>query len=430
MNRIDPAVEPMSPEWCRLALPLFTAFLRVRDPVFFLTDSMVREKDREDKDKSMPPQQATTMVLLRAAVDQQHTEECCSNSLARLSDLQLATLRKLGTRTINAITAYQLRIPLDKEGLGVARMLRQDPGMKSLVAPDVPLLIALRMARAAVLSSSHERGLAAGCFEVYSNAERNGKWFVRMEPNKSSSSQGSSNSSNSSNSKSSNSFVQSLTTDEEGAYSVTGRKAARIMANLLHQAWKGVMSTSARKEPTSKCFDLSAGVGGSSFELGKVFDSVVAFELDQERCGMLRANLQHQGVGSVVTCVCADSVDALRKLSIGRNSSNSSSNSSSNNSSSRRSALAAVLDPPWGGKHYNKSKAREDILFSGLSMSEFVAEFVGKSKALCVLGIKLPLSFDITGDLAEKLSDVGGVRMYACKKIFQQRFVVFVAECD
>ena len=89
-----------------------------------------------------------------------------------------------------------------------------------------------------------------------------------------------------------------------------------------------------------------------------------------------------------------------------------------------------MLDPPWGGKHYNKSKEREGILFSGLSMSEFVAEFVGKSKALCVLGIKLPLSFDITGDLADKLSDVGGVRMYACKKIFQQRFVVFVAECS
>ena len=60
-------------------------------------------------------------------------------------------------------------------------------------------------------------------------------------------------------------------------------------------------------------------------------------------------------------------------------------------------------------------------------MAQFVAEFV-KKECLCVLGIKLPLSFNITDDLVDKLSREEGVRMYACKKIFQQRFVVFVAE--
>ena len=420
MNRIDPAVEPMSPEWCHLVLPMFINFLLVRDQVFSMNDSMElveeeeeKEKDTDtdtDTDKSMPSKQATRTVLLRSAVDQQHTntEECCNNSLAALSDIQHTTLLKLGRRTVNAVAAYQLQSPLDKEGLDVKRMLRQDPGMRSLVAPDVPLVHALQMARAAILSGSSQE-----CFEVYSNVERNGKWFVRMDPSKSSSNSTTTTTTTKQiSSSSSNSFVQSLTMDEEGAYSVTGKKAARIMANLLHQAWREVFSTNDKKELTSTCFDLSAGVGGNSFELGQVFDQVVAFELNQERCEMLRLNLQHQGVDSIVTCNCGDSVDALRKLSAASSSSSSS------------SALAAVLDPPWGGTHYNKSKKRGDILFSGLTMAQFVAEFV-KKECLCVLGIKLPLSFNITDDLVDKLSNV---RMYACKKIFQQRFVVFVAE--
>ena len=164
-----------------------------------------------------------------------------------------------------------------------------------------------------------------------------------------------------------------------------------------------------------------AGVGGNSFELGKAFDSVHAFELDQERCKMLRSNLKHHGVDSVVTCTCGDSVQALRNKLPG--------NGPGSVGNERLStAVAAILDPPWGGTHYNTSKQRETIRFSGLTMSELVAEFVGVRKSLCVLGIKLPLSFDVTGDLADKLSDIAGVRMYACKKIFRQRFVVFVAE--
>jgi 16S rRNA G966 N2-methylase RsmD len=385
VNRADPAAEPMSPEWCRRTLPMFTTFILARNDTFLMVEGV------------------PTVSLCSAATEA--TQQDASQSLAALSDAERTSLLKLGRRTVSAATMYQRRAPHDTEGLNVERMCRQYPSIKSLVEPNSRLLSALRMA-SVVLSSKGEES-----FEVYSNAERNGKWFVRMDLGASSpgASPGASD-------------VESLIMDEEGAYSLTGRKAARMMAKILHNAWRDVLSTRERKEPTtgSVCLDLSAGVGGNSFELGKAFDSVHAFELDQERCKMLRSNLKHHGVDSVVTCTCGDSVQALRNKLPG--------NGPGSVGNERLStAVAAILDPPWGGTHYNTSKQRETIRFSGLTMSELVVEFVGMNKSLRVLGIKLPLSFDVTGDLADKLSGAAGVRMYACKNIFRQRFVVFVA---
>ena len=70
----------------------------------------------------------------------------------------------------------------------------------------------------------------------------------------------------------------------------------------------------------------------------------------------------------------------------------------------------------------------ESLLLSGMTMSEFVAEFVGVEKPLCALGMKLPLNFDVTRHLADKLRRVKGVHLVQQRKIFQQRFVLFVAK--
>ena len=273
--------------------------------------------------------------------------------------------------------------------------------------------------------------------EFYQDDERNGEWFVRsrfsQEHNKYTKSI-----------KQENKTL--LEVDEVGAYSVTDAKSAMIMAHtLLHFLLKSRISRKMAPQNDKEdskispiCIDLTSGCGGNTIACAKVFPSVIAFEVDPCRAEILCRNLElrlgngrcsrHNSevspkikIVSNVEVNCCDSIRGMPEIAARFRSQPSSHayinlNKVITDSSSTAAALnnehpplAAILDPPWGGIHYRlrhrrnerERNAEEDF---GLMLYEEDGKQMSLSSAVLhvalylsplILGIKLPLTFDV-----------------------------------
>jgi predicted RNA methylase len=289
----------------------------------------------------------------------------------------------------------------------------------------------------------------------------------------------------------------SLLTDAVGSYSMTDARSAAAMANILANAvlastgvaarprkcvasdtdleekGKGGDAVACNMEPAKRrntespeglhCIDLTAGVGGNTVACGKRFDSVLAFEIDASRADLLRKNVAAAALERTVTVKCGDSLAALPELA----------DTWEPVRLCTSGAIAAILDPPWGGIHYKRrrldhSKLRaasahtneedeggsssssyslqldqsqgntdsdliaedEGLTLGGVPLSGVVA-LVGEHLANVLpvyLGVKLPLTFDVTKWKA-RLESAGELRrmhttVESIKKLGRQLFVV------
>ncbi|KAJ8604119.1 hypothetical protein CTAYLR_001790 [Chrysophaeum taylorii] len=162
-----------------------------------------------------------------------------------------------------------------------------------------------------------------------------------------------------------------LELDAEAEYSVSDEKSARRVATLAAS-----LSTSEE----SVIIDATACVGGNAFQFASVFSRVVAIEIDDARCGMLRFNVDLLGLtnvdvlkGDCVACL----PDCLR----------------------RHPGALVFVDPPWGGRGY-RSRDLVDFRLANDATLVDVADLCATHAATHLL-FKLPTAYDAS-DLAAK----------------------------
>ena len=190
--------------------------------------------------------------------------------------------------------------------------------------------------------------------------------------------------------------------DEEGLFSVTNRKWGRAMANFMVRACQEVNLFDDNDDESSKktreriAIDLTASVGGMTLGLAKAkyFDRVVAVEIDETRAKLCQDNMQTHGFDDLVEVRNKDSVEHLPMLP--RNA-------------------CMVIDPPWGGFDY-KGLVREQAkktntgrprnhLKLGDTLLEDVLEKIAHHNAPCVVGVRLPINYDVNAMLLECLEE-------------------------
>jgi hypothetical protein len=186
------------------------------------------------------------------------------------------------------------------------------------------------------------------------------------------------------------------------------------------------------------CIDLTAGIGGNTVACGRRFDSVLAFEIDAVRADLLGKNIAAAGLEGTVTIKCADSLAALPNLADRWNPVQLCASG----------AIAVMLDPPWGGIHYKRQRrldnaetdmiaADEGLALGGVPLSNVVALVAQHLAGVLpvLLGVKLPLTFDVTRWKA-RLQNTGESRrtrttsLLSIKRLGRQLFVVLhLASC-
>ena len=307
---------------------------------------------------------------------------------------------------------------------------------------------------------------AAGQIQLFSDEQRDGALYIQVS---------SSDSTNAADETGRGDGSRgSLLTDAVGSYSMTDGRSAAAMANILANAVHTVLASTDVASRLSSCdgsstgledlgagdaaacsietmrqrnveipwglhcIDLTAGIGGNTVACGRRFDSVLAFEVDAVRADLLRKNVAAAALEGTVTVKCADSLAALPKLA----------DSWEPVQLCTRGAIAAILDPPWGGIHYKRRRldnaetdsiaGDEGLSLSGVPLSavvSLVAEHLAGVLPV-VLGVKLPLTFDVTAWKA-RLQSAGESRrqhttsLLSIKKLGRQLFVVLhLACCD
>jgi trimethylguanosine synthase len=146
-------------------------------------------------------------------------------------------------------------------------------------------------------------------------------------------------------------WSEGIATDDEGLYSATPEAIALRIAGGA----RGVI------------LDGTCGVGALAIAYARQPDveRVVAVDLDAGRLGMARHNAELYGVATRIDFVNRDARDVVREAR----------------------ADLLVLDPPWGGRGYDRERVGLDAL--GMDVGALVASFEGP------VVLKLPRSFDV-----------------------------------
>jgi trimethylguanosine synthase len=139
--------------------------------------------------------------------------------------------------------------------------------------------------------------------------------------------------------------------DEEGLISATPEALARTMANGA----RGVV------------LDGTAGIGclTIAYALESNVSKVIAVDRDPRRLAMARHNAEIYGVSERIEFVCGDTVEMLDRFD----------------------ADVLLLDPPWGGREYDRERVTLEDL--SIDVRSAIARFEGNEIVL-----KLPRSFD------------------------------------
>jgi len=226
--------------------------------------------------------------------------------------------------------------------------------------------------------------------EAYQDDDRNGVWYVRLCDSMINGGD------NDGRALTSNRRKNLLWADEVGTYSLTDPKSALAMARLLATACNDD-DTDGTPSLSAVSIDLTAGVGGNTIGLAKVFKRVIGYEIDSDRFEYLKRNVYERvDVAAAVDIElrCEDSLAALDALAM-----------KLTGTEGEMCPVAVIIDPPFGGIHYRRRGCKEegecdnDVEDEGLalgdkSLSKVVLQVIG-SLGACVVGLKLPMTFAV-----------------------------------
>ena len=201
-----------------------------------------------------------------------------------------------------------------------------------------------------------------------------------------------------------------LHADEVGTYSLTDATSALAMAKVL--ANNMTTGEKSKAEESRVAIDMTAGVGGNTMGLCKIFPKVIAYEIDSSRIEFLKQNVEERaGASNVdISLRCGDSLLALDSLLAELRS----------DGLDGSKQAAVIIDPPFGGIHYRRQGSKmvpngnqgddddydeEGLKLGDMPLSEVVKTVMGKLNPSAI-GLKLPLSFDVDR-FAKRLAGVG-----------------------
>jgi len=143
-------------------------------------------------------------------------------------------------------------------------------------------------------------------------------------------------------------------------------------------------------------FDGTACVGGDTISFGKIFGTVIATEINENRYRMLAHNLAEFGLYNVAP-INADCLKILKKINF---------------------IDVMYFDPPWGGKDY-KTKQGVRLRIGERYIDQIVNDiFEGRIRSdVKLVVLKLPKNYDLKGlyDLTKR-EDITMMR-YELKKM-------------
>ena len=144
-------------------------------------------------------------------------------------------------------------------------------------------------------------------------------------------------------------------------------------------------------------FDATAGVGGDTIALAKVFKTVLSCEINQDRFMMLKNNVSIYNLYNVIP-LNRDSLDIMHNINF---------------------VDVVYFDPPWGGSDY-KSQSRLKLSLGGEDIESVVNNLFDRKKTksnIKLVALKLPNNYDIKYLYEKTKNDNIIMYLYQLKKI-------------
>ena len=149
-----------------------------------------------------------------------------------------------------------------------------------------------------------------------------------------------------------------LQIDTIGEYSISRPHDAKHISEIIKS-----------ETNDSSILDATAGIGGNTLSFAKYFDTVIAVESNLDRYSILENNIKEYNLKNIVTYYN----DCLNIIE-------------------RKYSKTIFLDPPWGGKSYNKQE-KIDLLLSGFKI-HMIIRYIFMEFPENILFIKIPVNFD------------------------------------
>uniref|UniRef100_A0A7S3Q9J8 Trimethylguanosine synthase n=1 Tax=Chaetoceros debilis TaxID=122233 RepID=A0A7S3Q9J8_9STRA len=349
---------PHCNEWMEATAPVFVEFLsNTGSKMFVITEEEVVDNDKEE-----------TLIDITLE-EKKHVIESLSNTCAT---------NRIDVEALSERIVSLLEDLAPVGGVQFGRLLN-DKKVRNLLG-GIDLLV--------VMKNNQSFFKTVSLFED----EIRDQWFIKLEKNESKNGKSQGNEERK--------LSNRLIADEVGTYSVTNATLATAMAKIICKTLRTMaedkMSISSlvtvyRKTlpQTALAIDLTSGIGGNTIGLAKMFPNVIGYEIDKERFQMLRQNVNNRVIDnpSRVVLECRDSISALAELSQQYRK--------FSGDESEQPLIGVIVDPPFGGIHYRHKSCHEDLnLGDGMSLSQVVA-LVAKNLAPVVIGMKLPLDFEV-----------------------------------
>jgi 16S rRNA G966 N2-methylase RsmD len=152
-----------------------------------------------------------------------------------------------------------------------------------------------------------------------------------------------------------------LKTTDEGSYSITRRRDAERIMNVLRSVFKEMK--------TMTITDSTACIGGDTLNFASNFSHVHSIELNNENFQALTNNVQVYGFNNV-TLHNADSVELFNW-----------------------NTHVLYIDPPWGGKEYKKH-TKLDLFMSNKRLDCWLEEILSRKNRPNYIILKLPSNYN------------------------------------
>jgi len=152
-----------------------------------------------------------------------------------------------------------------------------------------------------------------------------------------------------------------LKTTNEGSYSITRRRDAQRIMNVLRSVFKEMK--------TMTITDSTACIGGDTLNFASNFSHVHSIELNNENFQALTNNVQVYGFNNV-TLHNADSVELFNW-----------------------NTHVLYIDPPWGGKDYKKH-SKLDLFMSNKRLDCWLEEILSRKNRPNYIILKLPSNYN------------------------------------
>ena len=168
-----------------------------------------------------------------------------------------------------------------------------------------------------------------------------------------------------------------LKTTEEGSYSITRRRDAEKILNILRSVFKDMK--------TMTITDATACIGGDTINFAMNFGHVHGIELKTDNFDALTNNVQVYNFHNV-TLHHADSIEFFNW-----------------------NTHVLYIDPPWGGKDYKKHKTL-DLFLSDRRVDCWLEEILLRKNRPQYIVLKLPVNYNF--DRLNFLINVDSIRPY------------------